>query len=185
MLVSEQEAQAVSRLWGVNLVVGILYLILGFIVLSFDTTSLTVVSILIGVSFIFTGLAWFFLAAVVPELRWFWVIGGVLAIVAGVIAIAYPDETLRILSLIVGWFLLIAGILDVVLALTNRDREYWWMTLIAGAVMFGLGAWAVREPNRSIVLLLAIVGVYCIIRGVSEIVQALQLRKLGDQPKQA
>ncbi len=179
MSMTADEVQTAARFWPVGLVVGILYLILGFIVLSYDATSLTLVSILIGVSFIFTGITWIvLLPRVSPSLKWFGIVAGGLAIVAGIVAIAYPDETLRVLSLIVGWTLLLTGLLDAIVAIVNHGREYWWVSLIAGLAMFALGAWAVRETERSVVLLLTIIGVYCLIRGILEIVSAFRLRGL-------
>jgi uncharacterized membrane protein HdeD (DUF308 family) len=173
-----KDAAAASRLWGVVLLGGILFLILGFIILSYNATSLTTVSILIGVSFVFTGINWLFISRVEPELRGWFVVGGILALIAGIIAFVYPDETLRVLSLILGWFLLVVGLLDIVVALTNRNRDLWWLRLITGIVMFGLGAWAVREDNRSILLLVTITGVYCLLRGIVDIIVAFALRSV-------
>lgn len=182
MSMNAQEVNAAARFWPVGLVVGILYLILGFVVLSYEATSLTLVSILIGVSFVFTGITWVVLMPrVAPTLKWFWLIAGTLAIIAGIVAFAYPDESLRVLSLIVGWTLLLTGLLDAIVALTHRAYEYWWLSLIAGLAMFALGAWAVRETERSVVLLLTIVGVYCLIRGIIEIVGAFRLRGLKEE----
>ncbi len=166
------------RLWGVRLCVGILFLILGFVIFGYDTQSITVASILIGVAFLFTGLAWLLLGMLVDEMRWWFIIGGLLAVIAGIIAFIHPDSTLRVLGLIVGWFLLVVGILDVVVSLTNRDRDLWWVGLIAGLVMFGLGAWAVNEKNNSIAITLTIVGIYCVIRGLGDIIASFQMRKM-------
>ena len=177
----EQAARAVKGLWVVNLLVGILFVILGFVVLSYETASLTVVSVLVGVSFLLQGLGWLAVGAVVREFRWVWILSGVIGIVAAIISFAYPDETLRVLSLLIGWFLLVAGVLDVVSSLANRAADLWWLTLVSGIVMFGLGAWAVREPDRSVILLLTIVGVYCLIRGVTELFWAFRLRGLGKE----
>jgi uncharacterized membrane protein HdeD (DUF308 family) len=169
-----------ARLWPVPLVVGVLSVILGFVVLSYNTSSLAVVSILVGVSLCYTGLSWLMLAGITDEHRWFLAIGGVLLLVAGVIAFVYPDETLRVISLIVGWSMLLAGILGIALSLAHRDRDHWWMGLVVGLLNLGLGGWAVRETDRSVILLLTIVGVYCVIGGVSSIVHAFQLRKLKE-----
>jgi uncharacterized membrane protein HdeD (DUF308 family) len=169
-----------ARLWPVPLVVGVLSIILGFVVLSYDTSSLAVVSILVGVSLCYAGVTWLVQAGLSPEHRWFLGIGGVLLLVAGVIAFVYPDETLRVISLIVGWSMLLAGIVGIATSLANRHREHWWMGLVAGLIELGLGGWAVRETDRSIILLLTIVGVYCVIGGVSSIVQAFQLRKINE-----
>ena len=139
--VSDREiALGVSRLWGLQLFLGILFLILGFVVLSYDADSVTTVAILIGVSFCFTGVSWIVIGSTVREMRWWFVVGGVLALIAGIIAFVHPYDTLKVLGLILGWFLLVTGIIDFIVSLTNRDRDLWWLGLVTGIVMFGLGA---------------------------------------------
>ena len=172
---------AESRHWFIRVLWGVLFLILGFIILGYDTQSLTVLSIFIGVSFLLSSLTWFLAAAVAVEGRGFWIVGGVLGLAAAIVAFAYPDETLRVLSLLLGWFLLLGGLLQLVGALTHRDRELWWIGLIFGIVLFGLGAWAVGETDRSLALLATIVGVYCLLKGVLEVVVALRVRSLKHQ----
>jgi uncharacterized membrane protein HdeD (DUF308 family) len=169
---------ATARLWGVTFAIGVLFLILGFVILGYDERSLTVLSIFIGISFLMTSMTWFLLAAVVDELKWFWVVSALLAFGGAIVAFAYPDETLKVLSLILGWFLLLTGIVQFIVALTNRDREGWWLNLLVGIILFGLGAWAVGETDRSLVLLTTIVGVYCVLKGILEIMLALSQRRL-------
>jgi uncharacterized membrane protein HdeD (DUF308 family) len=169
---------ATARLWGVTFAIGVLFLILGFVILGYDDRSLTVLSIFIGISFLMTSMTWFLLAAVVDELKWFWVVSALLAFGGAIVAFAYPDETLKVLSLILGWFLLLTGIVQFIVALTNRDREGWWLNLLVGIILFGLGAWAVGETDRSLVLLTTIVGVYCVLKGILEIMLALSQRRL-------
>ena len=180
-LAFERDPRAVAGLWIVNLLVGILFLILGFVVLSYETSSLTVVSVLIGVSFLLQGLGWFAVAALLRELRGVWITSGLIGIASAIISFAYPDETLRVLALLLGWFLLVAGALDIVSSLANRAVDLWWLALISGVVMLGLGAWAVREPDRSVILLLTIAGVYCLVRGVTEILWAFRLRSVASE----
>lgn len=174
--------ETAARLWWVPLLSGVLLLVLGFVVLSYSARSLAVLSIFIGVSFVMTGFSWLVLATVVDELRWFWIVGGILALAAGVVAFVYPGETLRVLALVIGWFLLVAGILDIVNSLLNRHVEGWWLGLAQGIVMLGLGAWAAGEDDRSVILLVTIVGVFCLIRGISDIVAAFRLRGSGGGP---
>mgnify|MGYP000067661403 CR=1 FL=1 len=174
--------ETAARLWWVPLVSGILLLVLGFVVLSYSVQSLVVLSIFIGVSFVMTGFSWLALATVVDELRWFWVVGGILALVAGVVAFVYPGETLRVLALVIGWFLLVAGVLDIVNSLVNRHVDGWWLGLAQGIVMLGLGAWAAGEDDRSVILLVTIVGVFCLLRGINDIVVAFRLKSSGGGP---
>jgi uncharacterized membrane protein HdeD (DUF308 family) len=176
---SEREALLASaRHWWLHLFGAVLFLILGFIVLGYDSDSLTVMSIFFGISFLLSSLTWFLAASVADEGRWFWIIGGLLGLAAAIVAFAYPDETIRVLSLLLGWFLLLAGLVQLVGAIAHRDRELWWISLIFGIVLFGLGAWAVGDSDRSVALLATIVGIFCVLKGVLDAVVALRLRRL-------
>lgn len=176
-----QAALEMGRLWGLVLAVGILFAIFGLLVLSYDTRSIGLTAIFIGVSFCLSGVSFLVTAAAVEELKWFWIVSGLVALGAGVLAFAYPDETLRVLGLLLGWFLLFAGIIDVILSLTNRDFEWWWLRLIRGVVFVALGAWAAGEPDKSVLLLVTIVGIYCLIKGIIEILLAFTLRSIKKQ----
>jgi uncharacterized membrane protein HdeD (DUF308 family) len=171
-------AESVTPGWWLFLITGILNLILGFIVLSYDTGSLLTVSILIGFSFLFTGLSWLVGASGAGEMKWWFIVGGVLALIAAIIAFAYPDETLRVLGLLTGWFLLVVGIIDIIASLANRDRDLWWLGLIQGLVMLVLGVWAAGEDDRSIFLLLTLVGIFLVVRGAGHLITAFGLRRL-------
>jgi uncharacterized membrane protein HdeD (DUF308 family) len=178
---SDPERQAIlaeARHWWLRLLWGMLFLVLGFVIFGYDADSLTVLSIFIGVSFLLSSLTWLLMGLVAVEGRGFWLVGGVLGLAAAIVAFAYPDETLRVLSLMLGWFLLLAGLVQFVGALRHRDRELWWVSLIFGIVVFGLGAWAVGETDRSLTLLATIVGIYCVLKGALELIVAMRLRSL-------
>jgi uncharacterized membrane protein HdeD (DUF308 family) len=170
-----QAALASTSLWWFGLVTGTIFLVLGFLILSFSEVSLLTVSILIGLAFLFTAFSWFVAAIIVS---WWFVIGAVLAFCAALVAFVYPGETLVVLGLLLGWFLLIAGILDVLSSLVHRHRELWWAGLIQGLVMLALGVWAVGEDDRSVFLLLTLTGVFCVIRGVGDILTGFMLRRV-------
>ena len=171
--------QAVSRLWWLYLITGIVMLVLGFVVLSYDAKSLATTSILIGVSFLVAGMGWLVTGLTMDEGRWWVITGGILGLVAGIIAFVYPGETLLVLGLLTGWYLLVAGIVEVVQSTLHRKRDLWWLGLITGIVMVGLGAWAVRDDDRSVLLLVTIVGVFCLLRGIRDLIAAFALRQAG------
>ena len=174
--VEERALAAAARGWGLILGMGILLVIFGFLVFSLDVDQLWVLSVLFGVAFIFSGIGQLVTAAVTEYMRWVWIVGGTLAIIAGIIALAYPSETLVVLALLLGWYLLVVGIADIVVSLTNTDVSGWWIQLFRGIVALALGAWAIGEPDRSIVLLATIVGIYAILRGIVDIILAFSLR---------
>jgi uncharacterized membrane protein HdeD (DUF308 family) len=177
--VPDREALLASaRQWWLRILAGVLFLILGFVILGYDTRSLVVLSVFLGVSFLLSALTWFLVASVADEFRGVWIAGGVLGLACGILAFAYPDETLRVLSLLLGWFLLLGGLVHTIGALMNRDRELWWMSLVFGIILFGLGAWSVGETDRSVIVLATIVGVYCVLKGILELVAGVRMHRL-------
>jgi uncharacterized membrane protein HdeD (DUF308 family) len=59
----------------------------------------------------------------VDSWKWLYVVGGILSIIAGIIALVWPGRTLLVLSLLIAWFLVLKGIVDVVSALANTHRD--------------------------------------------------------------
>ena len=56
-------------------------------------------------------------------MRWLWLLSGGLGIAAAIVAWAYPDETLRVLALLLGCFLIVAGVLDAPAAGGHRRQR--------------------------------------------------------------
>ncbi len=179
MSVGVPSMEQAARMWGWLLTAGIALVILGFCVFSIRADTLDVLGILAGIAFIFVGFNFIFASSVAPGgWKWFFIIGGIVAIAAGIVAFANPYNTVLALSMLFGWFFLIAGILDVIRAFMNTHRPYWWLGLITGLIEIGLGAWAVNDVTNSVVLLVTVIGVYCIVKGIAEIFLAFQLRAI-------
>jgi uncharacterized membrane protein HdeD (DUF308 family) len=86
------------------------------------------------------------------------------------------------MALFLGWFLFVMGIVHVVLAFARmREDNYWWVLLIQGVIEFFLGAWARDDSVQSFVLFINLRGAFALIRGVSEIFAAFNLRRLNEE----
>jgi uncharacterized membrane protein HdeD (DUF308 family) len=172
-------AEAYASNWWLFLISGILWLFLGFIVLSLRPASISVTVILIAVAFWLGAVTLFTLAAVTHGgWRVFTIIGGVIAAGAGLAAIVWPEPTLVVLSIFVAWYLLVRGIFDVGIALANTHVRGWWMGLIAGIIAIGLGAWAIGNPDRSVLLLISIIGIWSIFKGAADLVASFSYRSM-------
>lgn len=73
--------------------------------------------------------------------------------------------------------LLFQGLTDVVIALSHTDVRGWWLLFLSGIVSIALGAWAVGNPNRSVLLLVTIIGIYAIFHGVTDIMMGKGLEQ--------
>jgi uncharacterized membrane protein HdeD (DUF308 family) len=170
------DLREVTSLWWTFLVTGILWIVISLIVLGFDEDSVSVIAALVGAVLILTGLEELMAAFVLRGWRWLHGLFGVLFIIGGILAFTLPVMTFGTLAVIVAWYLLFRGTFEVVVALMNRDVELWWLALIAGLLQLAVAFWAMGYPERSAVLLIVWVGVGAIVRGVTQIVFALQLR---------
>ena len=174
-------AEAYARSWWLWLVAGILWLLLGFVVLSLRPVSISVCVILIAVAFWLGGVTLYAFAMVLTGgWRWTAIIFGTLAIVAGIVALVWSEPTLVVISIFVAWYLLIRGTFDVVMALSHTNVRGWWMPFIAGLIGIVLGAWAIGNPDRSVLLIISIIGIWSIFKGAADLVAAFEYRNLKE-----
>jgi uncharacterized membrane protein HdeD (DUF308 family) len=174
-----------TRSWWLFLALGILWILFGMFVLSYNVGSLLALAVFAGITFVYTGITQLAAAGRVESWRWLWILGGALSILAGIFAFIWPGATLLVISVVLAWFLVFKGIIDVVGALADTGRPWWWLGLILGIVELLLGIWAAGYPGRSLFVFVNIVGIYAIFYGFTEIFAAFDLRRLGhtlDQP---
>jgi uncharacterized membrane protein HdeD (DUF308 family) len=152
---------------------------LGFIVLSLRPESISVVVILIAVAFWLGAMTQFALAAVTHGgWRVLAIVGGIVALGAGIAAIVWPGPTLVVISIFVAWYLLIRGIFDIAIALSQTHLRGWWMGLISGVIGIALGAWAIGNPDRSVLLFVSIIGIWCIFKGAADLMASFSYKHL-------
>jgi uncharacterized membrane protein HdeD (DUF308 family) len=141
--------------------------------------SLAAVAALVGVAFLFGGITQLAVAGRVQSWRWLFIVAGILGVAAGILAFVWPDITLYVVSILVAWYLIFFGIIHLVGALAGPKVSYWWTQLLLGVAELGLGVWAVRSWQRSLLTLVTLVGVWAIFHGVAEIFAAFSLREAG------
>ena len=184
----EREAlAAAARSWWLFLLTGILWFLVAIIILRFDYTTVSAISILFGVVAIFAGVNEFFMLAALGG--WWKVLHGLLGVVfigLGIVAFIHPGDTFAALAAVFSFFLIFKGFFDIIVAIATRDEIHvWWVQLIAGIVEVLIGFWAAGYWGRSAVLLIIWVGVIALMRGITEIVFAFKLRsanRAGGQP---
>jgi uncharacterized membrane protein HdeD (DUF308 family) len=109
----------------------------------------------------------------------FHAIFGVLFVLVGVVALAYPHRTFVEVAAIFSFFLLFKGVFDAFASLALREVvDMWWIGLIVGAVEMLLAFWAAGNFGRESVLLVVWVGAAALGRGVMELALAFRLHGL-------
>jgi uncharacterized membrane protein HdeD (DUF308 family) len=166
--------------WWLFLVTGVGWMLLALIVLRFDYTSVSAISILFGIVALVAGILEIGVTFVAGG--WWKVLHGLLAlvfIVAGIVAFIHPGDTFAALAAVFSFFLIFAGSFDIIESISVRHEiEVWWLQLIGGIIELALGFWAAGYYGRSAILLVAWVAAIAIIRGVMNIVLAFRVREL-------
>jgi uncharacterized membrane protein HdeD (DUF308 family) len=188
----KEDMTTVARNWGWFLAAGIAWILFSFLVLSFNYRTVWAIAVFFGIGFIIGGVLEIAVATVAPGWKWLYALIGIVSIIAGIIALVWPGQTFLVLSALVGWLLLIYGIIDVVFAFMTRHLEgLWWLQLLSGIIMILLGFWAISPDDETVstyrgaVLLVVWIGIAALFRGISDLVVAFRLRsvhKALDEP---
>lgn len=169
-----------SRGWWVLLVLGVLTVFYGLLVMSLRPAAVATLALLAGLAFVVAGAAQFLLAgALEGGWRYVAVAGGVLGIVAGVAAVAWPAVTLTVLAILTAWSFVVNGLTRLVATLVGSKRGLWWLGLLLGAAELALGLWAIGSPGREILLLVNLIGIFLVVAGVDAVVGAFAVRSAG------
>ncbi|MBE1607925.1 HdeD family acid-resistance protein [Actinopolymorpha pittospori] len=174
------EATALSRMWGLYLAAGILWVLYGMLVLSLRPAAVASLALLAGIAFILGGISQIFHATRVERWPSLWVAAGVLGIAAGIVAILWPGPTLMVIAMFVAWYLAISGVFSIIASLMGPKLRMWWIPLLIGALEIVLGVWAIGSPGRELLLLVNLIGFGMVLYGVTEIFAAFGVRKLPE-----
>jgi uncharacterized membrane protein HdeD (DUF308 family) len=171
----------IARYWWVELMAGILWVVISVVVLKFNHASVVTVGVLTGLMFLLFAVEDFVLAALDHRARWLWGIFGVLMTAAGIVALIHPVKTFAGLADILGFVFLLIGVKWMIQAFAERVfNELWWMTLTSGILMIVLAFWVSGQffLERAY-MLLVFAGIWAAMKGITDIVRAFQIRRLG------
>ncbi len=171
-----------ARYWWLELLLGVFWLVVAVVVLKFNHASVVTVGVLTGIMFLVFAAEEFALAALDPgATRWLWAFFGVLLVAAGIVSLIHPRETFAGFADILGFVFLLIGVIWTVQAFAERAfNDLWWLSLISGILMIVLAFWTSGQffLERAYTLLI-FAGVWALMKGITDIVRAFQLRELG------
>lgn len=166
--------------WGWFVGLGVVMIIAGMIALGNLVTS-TVVSVLfIGVTMAISGGAQIVQAFQVKG--WgafaFWLLDGLLFLIAGAIAIAQPMLAAEMLTLLLGVSLIVGGVFRLVAAFRMRPAEGWGWIAISAAIGILLGIQIILGwPVSGLWVLGLLLGLDLLFNGLAVLMLGLHLKK--------
>lgn len=113
--------------------------------------------------------------------HWGWVLAyGVITLIGGVAALAWPAPTILVLAVLFGVQLVVAGIFRMINAIASTDASGVTRALLAvlGAFSIVVGLYALRHVLVTLAALPLVLGLYWIINGVIEAFTAVSHREM-------
>ncbi len=173
--------EGVAKFWWLWVVFGVLWIMVALIILQFDQSSASTVGIIVGLMFIAAGIQEIFVAAVSGGWKWLWVVFGVIFVIAGIVALAYPKNTFAAIADMLGWLFFFVGVFWIIEAfLTRESNPVWWLGLTAGILMVIMAFWTSGQLffTRAYVLLV-FAGVWALMHGITDIFKAFAIKRAG------
>jgi uncharacterized membrane protein HdeD (DUF308 family) len=174
--------RGIARLWWLWIVFGIAWIAIAGVILQFDQASITTVGVLIGIMFAATAAQQFVIASLAERGSWLYWLFGFLFVVAAVLSFISPENTFAAIADVLGFLFLVVGVFWIIQAFVSREiNELWWLGLASGILMVILGFWTSGQffIDKAYVLLV-FAGIWALLHGVTDIVRAFQVRKLGE-----
>ena len=111
---------------------------------------------------------------------WYWpVLRGVLAILFGIIALAWPDKTAAVIIWVIGIFAVVDGIVEIIEGIRRRGTGSGTAFLVTmGVLSLAVGIVLLVWPGKTAIVLTWIVGFWAVVYGLFQTVASLDLRKV-------
>ena len=188
MMLEEREvAREAGRLWWWFLITGIAWMIVAWIILRWDPTSIATIAYLFGFVAIFFGVNELMMMGGSSTGWKIWhAVFGVICVIVGIVAFFNPTSTFLALASIIAFLFILKGTFDIIVSVATRgESDVWWLQLVVGIIELLLGFWAAgpgfQQYGRQALLLVLWVGLTCLFRGITEIIFAFKLHGLNKE----
>jgi uncharacterized membrane protein HdeD (DUF308 family) len=174
-----------SRKWWLVLIRGMCFIVAGVIAMMWPgITQASLVALFALFAFIDGAVSVVLGMRGEPDgtIWWTMIFLGVLALAAGILAIAWPGLTLLVLLTIIAWFAIIRGLFEIVAAVKLRkviDDE--WVLGLSGAASILFGVLLMARPDKGLLVIALLIGAFMTALGVLAVALSLRLRRLQNK----
>ncbi len=165
---------AMSR-WGLALR-GVVAILFGFIVWVWPAITLLALVIVFGIFAIAGGIFAILAGVRAPTARnrWLLIVEGILGVLAGIIALAWPAITAVALLFLIAAWAIATGIAEIIGAFrTGRAGGMEWMLILSGGVSIIFGILLIVWPRLGVLALVWLIGIYAVVYGVISLIRAI------------
>ncbi|MBX9640243.1 MAG: HdeD family acid-resistance protein [Mycobacteriaceae bacterium] len=168
------------HLWKTTLISGVLSLAVGVAIVAWPGISVLVAAVAFGVYLLITGaaqVAFAFALHVSAGSRILLFISGAASLILAVLAFRHFGNAVLLLAIWIGVGFIFRGVATTVSAISDPTLPGRGWQIFIGVISLLAGIVVMASPFDSIITLALVVGVWCIVIGVMEIVSAFGIRK--------
>lgn len=112
---------------------------------------------------------------------WVFLIGGIAAVVFGILAFVNPLAGWVVLSIFFAASVLVDGAFNAWGAISNREKDGWWLMLLIGGLGIGVGLYALLNPPVAMMAFVLIVAFQAILLGALLVMLGIKVRKVTEK----
>lgn len=169
-------------LWWAVLLRGVFAIVFGIVALVWPSVTVWALVVVFGAYAIVDGISAIIrsVQARKVESGWvWWLLGGVVSLIAGIVAFVWPGITALAAVFVIGIWAIMGGILEIAGSVRLRKLDgaaHWGLLLFAGILELLFGMVLVFFPVSGILSIVWLVGVFALLLGVLFVVSAFRVR---------
>jgi uncharacterized membrane protein HdeD (DUF308 family) len=105
-----------------------------------------------------------------------YLIQGILLVVAGVLALIYPFISSVAIVFLLAWILIVSGILQGIGLIGASNVPHYWLQLISAVLAILIGVLLLRSPDSGLLIMTVLLIVYFMVEGIAKVIFALTIR---------
>lgn len=174
-----------SRNKSILITKGIIFVILGILAIALPTITTYSITILVGILFLLAGITqaiWLLKNTDHPSF-WFSLITAALAIIIGILILIYPLHGAMFLTLLLGIWFMVHGIVQIAVAIQARGlTTNWGLMLFSGiiSIILALIIWS-GWPATTLWVIGLLLGINLLLFGIALLAFAFRLKNLPEE----
>lgn len=105
-----------------------------------------------------------------------YLIQSALMIVAGILALIYPVLSSVAVVILLGWVLIISGVVQGISLIGARNVPHFWLQLVSVVLSIIVGVLFLRHPGEGLLTITVLLIVFLLVEGISKLIFALTIR---------
>jgi len=164
-----------AKYWYLLALTGAIGVVVGVLVLTKPDRSLPTLAVIVGIYLLLIGILVIVRTVSEEERGAGGLLLGILSLIAGVVVIRHPGQSIVAVSIAIGIWFLVAGALDIARAIIGPRRL---VSLVKGVILIAAGVIITSSTHISVKTLALFTGIALCVEGLLQIVEAFTIRSM-------